>query len=153
MTLPLSDEDRRKAPRIKIPFPEGSVEYNKEKRRRKLARIESNPQMFIQDLYSQSKSSAIKVRGIEFSLTLDELKEKFEECGWICSGTHRKMSQMTSDWHRASIDRIDSNRGYEIGNIQLVTIAYNIMKNAMPQDFFDGMAVDVVKVIKRKAKA
>jgi hypothetical protein len=70
-----------------------------------------------------------KENGKEFSLTLDFLKELWEgqdgKCpytGWqmknLESSSPNKQLDLTPD--RASLDRIDSSKGYVIGNVQFV---------------------------------
>lgn len=44
-----------------------------------------------------------------------------------------------------SIDRIDSNLGYEVGNVQLVSRAANVAKNNMTQSEFLAMCKSVVR--------
>lgn len=39
-------------------------------------------------------------------------------------------------WTNASIDRIDNSKGYEIGNVRLVTYAANVARNSMADDTF-----------------
>ena len=34
-------------------------------------------------------------------------------------------------WYRASLDRIDSSKGYVIGNVQFVSTPINLMKSTM----------------------
>jgi hypothetical protein len=48
----------------------------------------------------------------------------------------------------ASIDRIDSNRGYTLDNIQLVHKDINIMKNAFEQEYF----IEICKLIVSKSE-
>lgn len=45
--------------------------------------------------------------------------------------------------YRASLDRIDSSKGYTKDNVQLVTDIVNRLKSAYPQDVFVQMCTDV----------
>ncbi len=46
---------------------------------------------------------------------------------------------LTSKYNTASIDRIDSSKGYEIGNIQWVNKDINFMKRTYSQEYFINM--------------
>lgn len=48
----------------------------------------------------------------------------------------QRMRMGCSQWDIASLDRIDSNRAYEEGNVQWVNKYVNIMKNGLSQDEF-----------------
>lgn len=48
--------------------------------------------------------------------------------------------------HTCSIDRIDSNKEYDLENIQLVHKDVNLMKNKFNQDYF----IDICKLISKK---
>jgi len=39
-------------------------------------------------------------------------------------------------WTNVSVDRVDSSRGYDVNNVQLVCLAANLMKNNLPQEDF-----------------
>lgn len=66
------------------------------------------------------KRSRAKERGIEWNLTLDEFIEFCNETGYMDTKGKTKTS--------ASIDRIDPNKGYEIGNIQILSLSDNTKK-------------------------
>jgi hypothetical protein len=55
---------------------------------------------------------------------------------------------MTYADQTASLDRIDSSKGYEIDNIQWVHVMVNMCKNKYPQDKF----VEMCKAIASKVK-
>lgn len=72
------------------------------------------------------------------TLTLEDLQEQWELQQGVCPYTKLKLvlpedgNVATLDVTiRASLDRIDSNRPYEVGNIQFVSTPINYMKNAM----------------------
>lgn len=78
-----------------------------------------------------------KRRFKSFNLTLEYLKQVWEQQFGICPYTGIKLKLATylknhnDPIFTASLDRIDSNKGYEIGNVQYVSTAINYMKNNM----------------------
>ena len=100
-----------------------------------------------------------KTREIEFLLDLPYLKELWERQGGICpyTGIKMKVSPNTKnrifspDW--ASLDRIDSDKGYIKGNVQFVCMFINFGKNKFSdktvkqfiQDIREPKAVDAEK--------
>lgn len=74
---------------------------------------QNNP---IKDSFRHLRSNA-KRRGIEFNLTLQEFIGFCAETGYI---TARGLEA-----HSMTIDRIDSYKGYEVGNMQVLTRAEN----------------------------
>lgn len=84
----------------------------------------------------------------EVNITLEYLKEVWEQQNGICPFTGIKLILPTDAnlknidiFHRASIDRIDSTKGYVIGNVQFISTAINYLKN-------NSKDVDVKKFLK-----
>ena len=75
-----------------------------------------------------------------FNLTLEYLKELWEEQKGICpyTGLQLQLATYTKNHNNpiytASLDRIDSSKGYEIGNVQFISTAINYMKNTMSHE-------------------
>ena len=69
--------------------------------------------------YHDLKNSARK-RGIPFNLTLDEYRGIVSQQLYI---THAGVEK-----HQLHIDRIDATKGYEVGNIQILTCSENVAK-------------------------
>ena len=69
-----------------------------------------------QATYKRLQHDAQK-RGIPFLLSLAEFREWSNETGYL-----DKKGRLAGDYH---VDRIDSLRGYELGNIQLLTVSEN----------------------------
>lgn len=75
----------------------------------------------------------------EVNITLEDLKDIWEQQNGICPYTGLKLylpswkSIGTAEqlWCRASLDRIDSSKGYVVGNIQFISTPINYMKNTM----------------------
>lgn len=77
-----------------------------------------------------------KKRFKEFNLTLEDLKRVWEQQNGICPYTGLKLELPSyrgckNVWYRASLDRIDSSKGYVVGNIQFVSTPINLMKSTM----------------------
>ncbi len=80
-----------------------------------------------------------KKRDKDFDLDLPYLKELFESQDGTCPYSGVKLtlalSKKKNDQHStASLDRIDSSKGYIKGNVQFVSITINLMKNSMTHD-------------------
>lgn len=86
-----------------------------------------------------------RVRNIEVSITIEYILELLEKQEYTCalSGIPLNMSKTFSrdrtdkvDSTTASLDRIDSSKGYVEGNVQWVHKHVNKMKNEFDQNYF-----------------
>ena len=104
-----------------------------------IAREES----YVDLLYRKSRSS-IKNRKYDYTLTKEYIKEILESQGGKCaySGLEFDISEKASS---PTIDRIDSNKGYEIGNIAIVRCDINLMKSNMTLDKFFYLIDNICK--------
>lgn len=84
--------------------------------------------------------SRLKYRGKEVTISLEDLVEQWRLQKGICpySGEALFLAIKDSGWKSssASIDRIDSSKGYIKGNIQWVHKRVNSMKSDMPEEDF-----------------
>jgi hypothetical protein len=73
-----------------------------------------------------------KARNIPVSLTIEQTQKLWEDSKGVCalSGISIEMGKT------ASLDRIDSGKGYSEGNLQWVHKDVNRMKNHFPQGYF-----------------
>jgi hypothetical protein len=83
-------------------------------------------------IYNQLKASAQR-RGIPFSLTLSELNEITIPITCPILGIPIRFNRKQQD-DSISFDRIDSSRGYEIDNIQIISWRANRAKNNLTQE-------------------
>jgi hypothetical protein len=75
-------------------------------------------------------------------LTIFDLKALWEEQNGLCSyskvelilPTHSNLQKNTNPWLIASIDRIDSDKPYEIGNVQYISRSLNFAKHTMSHE-------------------
>lgn len=77
-----------------------------------------------------------KSRDKDFKLTLIDLKNIWEKQNAICpySGVKLELVSNQNPIYSASLDRIDSTKGYTLDNIQFVSQAINYMKNTMSHE-------------------
>ena len=90
--------------------------------------------------FRKIKSSAEK-RGLKFDLTeeyLDGLARR-QQGHCALSGLELSFGKIHLDKMTASLDRIDSNKGYVRGNVQWVHADINLMKNVFSQRYFVEM--------------
>lgn len=89
--------------------------------------------------YGRIKRSAEK-RKIVFDVEIEYFNKLLVEQNFECklSGLEISFSHSKKDNYKAtaSIDRIDSNKGYIVGNLQWINKNVNLMKNHFNQDFF-----------------
>lgn len=78
----------------------------------------------------------VRNRCQEINIDLEYLKEVWDNQNGICPFTGIKLILPTNSnlkkidiFHRASLDRIDSSKGYNKGNVQFVSTSINYMKN------------------------
>ena len=80
--------------------------------------------------------ASAKRRGIEWSITKQQVEEKFQKQNGLCALSGIKMEPKKNTPYRPSIDRIDSTKGYFEDNIQFICSRVNVMKNKFNQDEF-----------------
>ena len=82
-----------------------------------------------------------RIRGIPFDITIEEAWELFLKQERKCSYTNMLLTFPTTSCSydgTASLDRIDSSKGYSIGNLQWVHKWVNIMKTDLTEPEFFG---------------
>jgi len=93
----------------------------------------------------------IKNRFKEINITIKDLELQWNNQNGICpySGIELKLATHTNTninpIYRASIDRIDSSKGYVINNIQFVSTSINYMKNKLTHN----ETIDLCKLISK----
>ena len=76
--------------------------------------------------------SGAKHRGITFKLTLKDI----QEIPMICYYTGETLAFKPNEWNTASLDRIDSTKGYTKENVVLCCSDINFMKQKMTYEQF-----------------
>lgn len=86
------------------------------------------------------KNNEARTRDLEFNITIEYVWELYEKQNRKCSLTdldivfYQDSNQCC--YQTASIDRIDSNKGYIEGNVQIIHKTVNLMKNFLRDDEF-----------------
>jgi hypothetical protein len=116
-------------------------------RKRAYEKQQTDPSHFLTRMYNSVKGGA-KVRGIPFKLTKQDINNLLGESKGFCAMSGVKMTMRANDLNRASIDRIDSSKGYYLSNVQVVTSQVNLaMLNNSKSDFI-AMCKAVVRMNK-----
>ena len=84
-----------------------------------------------------------KRRNITINITIQDIYNKLQEQNGKCALTNLDVDFIKNKL--ASVDRIDSSKGYSIDNIQIVHKDINIMKNAFDEEHFINMCKLVSK--------
>jgi hypothetical protein len=105
---------------------------------------------FIRQNLSRANSRGVTSKSI--TIKLDEVYKIGEEQGWKCAYTNEPLEfTRGGDFGHntnplsCTIDRIDSDKGYVKGNIQLISWIANCAKNAMTHDQFIELCKKVAK--------
>jgi hypothetical protein len=86
---------------------------------------------FIKTQIRNAKRRSI-IKMLEFNINYDDLLKHYKSIDFKCEITKVNFSfdNLEKNIMQPSLDRIDSNMGYTIGNIQIVCLGYNYMKNS-----------------------
>jgi hypothetical protein len=85
------------------------------------------------------------VRDLAFEVTPEYVWDLFISQNRTCAITGRFLTMHTkTERGTASLDRIDSSKGYFEGNLQWVHKAVNLAKMAMPEDEFFSLCDDII---------
>lgn len=88
-----------------------------------------------------------KVSQLEFNITPQYLLDLYNKQDGKCALSKINLPLNTLSYRNLnlSLDRIDSNKGYVIGNVQWVDKRINMMKQSFSQDEFINMCIEVAK--------
>lgn len=88
-----------------------------------------------------------KLRGIPVTITTQQAWEIYESQAGVCALSGIPIAFPVDVYDKtwtASLDRIDSSKGYEVGNVQWVHKKINIMKNRFSDSEFIDLCLSVV---------
>jgi hypothetical protein len=111
---------------------------------RRRDRIQSSVEAFADYAFTVIKSRA-KKDGRGLKITAKYLKTLLEDANGVCQVSGLPISYKIGDVHKASFDRIDNNKGYVYGNLQVVSSYYNFAKQEHPQEEMFKMAKAIVE--------
>lgn len=96
-----------------------------------------------------------KCRKLEFSITIEEAWDLFlkqdRKCAYTNMVIKHSHSHKTKNGNTASLDRIDSSKGYTIDNVQWVDNRVNMMKWKLKEEEFLDL-INKIHKFKRKTK-
>lgn len=93
----------------------------------------------------QSAKRGARFRDLEFSITLSDLEALWEKQEGMCAYTRHPMSLTKGSSNKVSIDRLDSARGYVIGNLVLCGVRVNLMKGPLSVSEFKQLVTHLAK--------
>ena len=100
----------------------------------------------IHNKYHGSKRNA-RAKGLTHTITVDFLKDLWEEQRGRCALTGVKLGFIGSGWTAASLDRINPNLGYVPSNVQWTCWRPNEAKSNMTNDDFVAMCYAVASTV------
>lgn len=77
-----------------------------------------------------------KLKGYEYNLTMENLEQMYTHQNGRCYYSGIPMTFATHDESLASVDRVDSNRGYTVDNVVLTASIVNLMKRDLSVERF-----------------
>jgi hypothetical protein len=89
-------------------------------------------------------------RNLEWDLTIVQAWELFQKQGGKCAISGLEIKLVTDytrrhEEHTASLDRIENSKGYTLDNVQWVHRDINMMRRAMPLDYFKWLCTQIGK--------
>lgn len=126
-------------------LPDNQKKKLKQKHGESYRKRKADPDKFGKMEYTALKTRA-KTKNLKFDLTPEYIQKKFDDCKGNCAITNLPFSmeigtKKKRNPFRPSVDRINSNKGYVKGNIQIVLTIVNTMK----MDYTDDILHTVVK--------
>lgn len=101
-------------------------------------RLMSSKESYFKSVLNSTKNRCIK-NGREFEITVEQMVDLFEKQNGKCALTGMDLIIKMDKKNRhdtVSIDRIDSDKGYTLDNVQLICYAINRFKSNMPDNMF-----------------
>lgn len=109
-------------------------------------------------IYTQAKNRA-KRRAIEFNLPPNFIHELYIRQGGACARTSVTLlasdspGKSRSHKHTASIDRVDTNKGYTVDNVELVSYICNSAKNAFTHEDLYEFCTQYIKTYEERGSS
>lgn len=105
--------------------------------------LDRNRRSYAERLYKNSKHNS-KNYNAPYNLTMEYIQELLEKQNYKCAYSGIPFSNDKKDKYTyPTIDRIDSTKGYEQGNVCICTYFVNIMKNNCPLEQFKDIITKI----------
>lgn len=118
------------------------------KENKKISRHRYNEKHRLSVIFHSSKGNA-KKKKIDHSISIEHLKELWEIQKGLCYYTNKPMlknlENVENNYDSVSVDRIDSSKGYIVGNVVLCRWVINRMKNDLSNLHFLDIISDIHK--------
>lgn len=119
--------------------------------------IPKDSKYFFQSWLDIWKRKSTKRHDREFTLTLQELDQIYEQQSGKCYYTGRNLTLASTAKYAinetsVSIDRIDNSKGYTVDNVVLCEKMVNVSRNTQTQEEFIQMCLDVTENTRRKSQ-
>jgi hypothetical protein len=127
------------------------VKVKEEYNQRKYLAEQTNPKRALSRIWQKTLRSANnRSSPKKHTISKEYLLEKLLECNGLCQKTGVPLTMTPNHPFCVSIDRIDSNKGYEPGNIQVVCQMFNYAKHDFDEiEFFDDMCKSRLKLLRK----
>jgi hypothetical protein len=102
-------------------------ENKRQNKRAHERKVEGGFEREIKEIYRSMKNNCEK-RKVKINITQEYMLELYKKQNGICAYTGRKMNVETNSMNKMSLDRIDSSKDYEEGNVVWCIWASNNMK-------------------------
>lgn len=109
----------------------------------KVSIFEIRERDYRQGILSRAKSNA-RIKGLDFNLDLDDINIP-THCPLLNVPLTTKQGS-GKQWYNASIDRIDSAKGYVKGNVQIISLLANSMKHKATKEELIIFATNILKL-------
>ena len=97
--------------------------------------------------FAHKYKTGAETRGIEWNVSFEYLADLLIEQDFKCALSDIELDAMNIN-NNASLDRIDSSKGYVVGNVQWVYFKINMMKQQYTQQEFIELCVAVADKVK-----
>lgn len=90
-----------------------------------------------------TKARTRKTKKVSSTLTPEYLRGLWETQQGLCAYSRVPLQLEANHPHAISLDRVDSNKGYQEGNLQLVSASVNRMKQEFGEAFFIDLCYQI----------
>ncbi len=134
-------------------FAERTREYNKSPKN--VEHLKKLNELNIADPFKYFIKNCKRRTKKDFNISLEFLRSLWNKQKGLCAltGVKLEMPLGTSGFlnvkpfNGASLDRIDSSKGYVEGNVQFICMGINFMKNEWPEEYFIKHLIEVSKSV------